>query len=469
MTNNYEFLKKITAVTPSPRQIAWQEMEFYAFIHYGMNAFTDREWGDGMEDVSLFNPKHLDTDQWCESIVKAGMKGVLITAKHHDGFCLWDTAHTEYSVMNSPYGKDIVAQLAASCQKYGLKLGIYLSPWDRNHPSYGYGEAYNDYFCNQLTELLTNYGEIFCCWFDGACGEGTNGKKQSYDWTRYYELIRKLQPHAVISVCGPDVRWCGNEAGHCRKNEWSVVPAALADNEKIHDASQQEDAAAFREKIPTDSEDLGSRQILREAQDLIWYSAEVNTSIRPGWFYHAAEDDKVRPLEELTSIYLQSVGGNGTFLLNLPPHFDGYLHENDVKRLEEMGQWLNSSFAANLLDDAVYEASSELGEHLARNLSNKDGFWQSLETDEAPWVTATVSEPVAPKYLVLQEAIKKSQRIESFRLLYLEHDQWQVACEGTVVGYKRIAVLPEQVTASEWKLEITSCRLGATLLSFELY
>lgn len=468
MLINYDFLQKITSVVPSDRQISVQSMEFYAFIHYGINSFTDREWGDGTEDIQIFNPQEMNTDQWCESIANAGMKGVIMTSKHHDGFCLWDTDYTSYSVMNTPYGKDIVAQLAASCKKYNIKLGIYLSPWDRNHPEYG-TDRYNDYFCNQLTELLTNYGEVFSVWFDGACGEGPNGKKQIYDWDRYYALIRELQPNAIISVCGPDVRWCGNEAGYCRPSEWSVVPAYLADNEKIQNSSQQEDSDEFRERLSTESRELGSREILSTSEHLIWYPAEVNTSIRPGWFYHAAEDDLVRSFEELTSIYLQSVGGNAMFLLNLPPHPDGYIHENDVKRLAEIGQWIKRSFSDNLFVDAIFEASSENGGQIATNIGVDGAYWQSSEDDLSPWIIVNAKEAITPNYLVLQEEIMKSQRIESFKLSYFDGEKWQVVCESTVVGYKRICVLDNNILASSWKLEITSCRLGATLTKFGLY
>ena len=241
------FVEKLVSIVPSEKQLNWQKLEFTAFLHYGMNTFTGREWGEGTEDVSLFNPKSIDTDNWCESLLKAGIKACIVTAKHHDGFCMWDTKKTDHCVMNSPCSKDIVAQLSKSCKKYGLKLGIYLSPWDRHEKTYGFGKPYNDYFCAQLTELLSNYGDIYTVWFDGACGEGTNGHKQMYDWNRYYELINRLQPQAVISICGPDVRWCGNEAGDCRPSEWSVVPATLVDNEKIQEASQRQDDGAFHE------------------------------------------------------------------------------------------------------------------------------------------------------------------------------------------------------------------------------
>jgi len=467
--NDPLFLQKLTDVRPSKRQIAWQEMEFYGFIHYGLNSFTNQEWGTGKEDLQIFNPKGVDTDNWCSSLVKAGMNGVIITAKHHDGFCLWDTLTTNYSVMQTPYGKDIIAQLANSCQKFGLKMGIYLSPWDQHESSYGQGKIYDDFFVNQLTELLQGYGELFCLWFDGACGEGSNGKIQQYDWERYYNVIRKYQPDATIAVCGPDVRWCGNEGGHCRTSEWSVVLASMADNEKIKRNSQQVNNDDFRQKIPSDGEDLGSRQRLATNEELIWYPAEVNTSIRPGWFYHEKEDERLRSLDDLKSIYLQAVGGNANFLLNIPPHYDGHLAEGDIALLTKLGNWLKTSFAKNLLTQATYKTSSAECEKDASKINQVATFWKSLETDTKPVVTVETKFAISPKYLVLQEEITLGQRIEAFTFSYWQDKQWTIACQGTVVGYQRICQIEEQISSKKWKLEILSSRLGATLKTFKLY
>jgi len=441
-------LEKLRTVRPSERQVNWQAQEFYAFIHYGINSFTDREWGDGTESPAIFNPQHLDTDQWCRGIKAAGMRAVILTAKHHDGFCLFDTAHTDHSVMHSPYGKDIVAQLAASCERYGLKLGIYLSPWDRHEARYGSGSAYDDYFCAQLTELMSNYGKLFCLWFDGACGEGPNGKVQVYDWDRYYALIRRLQPEAVISIMGPDVRWCGNEAGHCRESEWSVVPAQMTDRVAIAKASQQADDASFRVRIPEDSADLGSREALAGYTEFVWYPAEVDVSIRPGWFYHTSEDEQVRSLDNLIDIYLESVGGNAAFLLNIPPHFDGYIHENDMKRLEELGDWIRSSFAENRLEEAEITACGDR---------------------ENPCFVAKAPASVSPNYLMLQEDIAQGQQIEAFTLLYLQDGQWHEALGGTVVGHKRICRIPGGIESDTWKLKINACRWDVCLQTFALY
>ena len=217
-------------VIPSSRQLEWQKLEMYAFCHFGTNTFTGREWGDGTAPASIFNPKKLDARQWAKEIKNAGMKAIILTCKHHDGFCLWQSDYTDYCMKNSPYqnGKgDVVKEVSDACREMGLKFGVYLSPWDRHEATYGTGEDYNKYFKNQLTELATKYGDVFCFWFDGACGEGKNGKKQVYDWESYFDLIRELQPNAVINICGPDVRWCGNEAGKSRESEWSVVPAHM--------------------------------------------------------------------------------------------------------------------------------------------------------------------------------------------------------------------------------------------------
>jgi len=463
-----DLLNRLVSVRPTPEQINWQTLEFYAFVHYGVNTYTDKEWGDGSEDPSIFNPSALDTDMWCESFKKAGMKAVIITAKHHDGFCLFDSKYTKHSVMYSPYAKDIVAELAESCRKFGLKLGIYLSPWDQHDYRYGTGEQYDDFFCAQLTELMTNYGELFCLWFDGACGEGPNGKVQEYNWERYFALIREMMPNAVIASMGPDVRWCGNEAGVCRESEFSVVPKAMADIKLIQEMSQKEDDPDFAVIVNKRSvEDIGSREAVKDVKDLCWYPAEVDYSIRPGWFYHASQNEKVHSFERLKTVYLQSVGGNAAFLLNIPPNRDGLIHENDVKRLAELGDWIRESFSVNLLENASF-AASDTEDGFDAAMINK-GTWKSCEDSQAPWVEAITNEPVSPKYLVLQEDISFSQRIEGFTLSCMKDDVWTEVCKGTVVGYKRISPIDVQVTSDRWKLEINSCRLGATLKSFYLY
>ena len=470
-----EYEKKLVSVVPSSRQLALEQMEFYGFIHFTVNTFTDREWGDGTESESVFNPTDLDADEWAAAAADAGMKGLILTCKHHDGFCLWPSKYTSHTVANSPFrgGKgDVVRELSDACRRHGLKFGVYLSPWDRNHPTYGTGDAYNDYFINQLTELLTGYGDIFAVWFDGACGEGKNGKKQVYDWNRYYETIRRLQPGACISVCGPDVRWCGNEAGDTRPSEWSVVPLRTKDTEKVAEKSQQTDEDGFRTRKLTAADlDLGSREILRNEKTLIWYPAEVNTSIRPGWFYHESEDDKVKSLDELLHVYFNSVGGNATFLLNVPPTREGRIHANDKARLHELGAFLRDAFAKNLLDQAGLDTDAkQVAEETLENIRKDDEKSFVLADGEheltitAKWETAQTI-----RYVVLKEDITKSQRVERFVIEAAdETGAYQTVYEGTVIGYKKIACL-EPVQTTSLRLRITESRVAPTLLFMGAY
>ena len=438
---------ELVRVIPSARQLRLQNMEFYAFVHFTVNTFTDREWGDGTEDPAVFNPVSLDPDQWVNAIKEAGMTGLILTCKHHDGFCLWPSRYTEHSVKNSPCKKDVVKETAEACRRGGIRFGVYLSPWDRNQPLYGSGKPYDDYFVNQLTELLTNYGEIFCVWFDGACGEGPNGKKQYYDWDRYYQVIRRLQPDACIHVCGPDIRWCGNEAGDTRPSEWSVVPRRTADTEKIASLSQQADDEAFRLRpIRAQDLDLGSREILRDEKDLIWYPAEVNTSIRPGWFWHEAENDQVKPLDKLVSIYLNSVGGNATFLLNIPPDRRGLFHENDVQRLRELGAYLRNSFSCNLMQEAseITAPAAEPGCEVTRLLSADNRYYYPVSG--APEITVGWEHPRRIRFVVIREHLLLSQRVERFEILAERNGQAECLYRGTTIGHKRIVRLEDCVT-----------------------
>lgn len=457
--------ERLIKIVPSERQIKFQQLEFYAFIHFTVNTFTDKEWGDGTESPEIFNPTRLDAEQWVKAVKSAGMRGLILTCKHHDGFCLWDCKYTEHTVMNSPYGRDIVKETSEACRKHGIKFGVYLSPWDRNCQLYGQGKAYDDYFVNQLTELLTGYGDVFSVWFDGACGEGPNGKKQYYDWERYYSVIRELQPNACISVCGPDVRWCGNEAGHTRKAEWSVVPMRAKDSEIISEKSQQEDNEEFRQRrVDARDEDLGSRKMLTDEQELIWYPAEVNTSIRPGWFWHKSENDKVRPLEELIDIYIKSVGGNATFLLNIPPTNEGLLHENDVHRLGEIGEFLNKAFADNIASEADITAD---GNDIENVLSDSYDKYYIAVKPEAE-ITFKFDKAEKLGYLVIKENICMSQRVESFTVSVSENDTFREIYEGTVIGYKRIVPLNGIVTDCV-KITITDSRTSPVISFIGIY
>lgn len=441
--------ERLIRVRPDKRQVEFQKVEFYAFIHFTINTYTGKEWGDGTESPEIFMPDHLDAAQWVTAIKDAGMRGLILTCKHHDGFCLWPSRYTRHSVAASPYkgGKgDIVREVADACQAAGIKFGVYLSPWDRNSELYGRGKEYDDYFVNQLTELLTNYGPVFDVWFDGACGEGAGGMRQCYNWERYYEVIRKLQPDACINVCGPDIRWCGNEAGDTRDAEWSVVPARLRDTEMIADKSQQTDDTDFsfrRRTISSSDADLGSREFLKDEPDLIWYPVEVNTSIRPGWFYHQEEDDKVRSLEELSQIYFHSVGGNGTFLLNIPPNKEGLLAKEDVERLKELGEFLRKAFKRNLVEEAVLAVDSYKEGFEIENV-REPGYGKYFSTREgitSCTIDIEFEEETVIHYLILQENIEMSQRIEGFSVWTETDGNLREVYRGKVVGYKHIAQL----------------------------
>lgn len=469
-----EMDRTLIQTVPSQRQLEYQQLEFYSFVHFTVNTFTGREWGDGTENPSIFNPIHFDARQWVRAIKAAGMRGLILTCKHHDGFCLWPSKYTNHTIANSPYKNgtgDIVKEVSDACRQGGIKLGIYLSPWDRNNKAYGYGKLYNDYFVNQLTELLTNYGDVFTVWFDGACGEGDNGKRQVYDWERYYEVIRSLQPNACINVCGPDIRWCGNEAGDTRPAEWSVVPRRTSQTELIAEQSQREDNDAFRErKIKASDQDLGSRKILRDETDLMWYPAEVNTSIRPGWFYHEEEDSKVRSLEELIKIYYNSVGGNATFLLNIPPTKDGLFHQNDVKRLEEIGEYLKKAFDQNLLTSAKLSASTFKKGYEIENvlIDDYDHYYTTEEGVTDAVIEIFWQEKQAIRHIVMKENIALSQRVETFIVEAMLDGEYAVVYEGTVVGYKRIILL-DGVETDKIRIHILDARVAPTLSYIAAY
>lgn len=464
--------ERLVMVRPSDRQLTQQKMEFYGFIHYGMNTYTDREWGDGTEAESLFSPIQADTDQWARVAKEAGMKGLILTCKHHDGFCLWPSAYTEHSVKNSPYQEgtgDIVRDMAQSCKNYGLRFGIYLSPWDRNATSYGSGKEYDDYYVNQLTELLTNYGDIFCVWMDGACGEGPNGKVQKYDWERYYETVRSLQPCACISVSGPDIRWCGNEAGDTRESEWSVVPAGLSKAELIAKKSQQEDDEQFRQKtISSQEQDLGSRDRLEQEMDLIWYPAEVNLSIRPGWFYHKKEDSQVCSLEHLKTIYLNSVGGNAMMLLNLPPNPQGYLAQPDELVLTQFGKFLKEDFAENLAQKAQIQADSQDKQYPAENLGKESSYYATEHGVTQASILLQWKERKTIRYVVLQEYLPLGQRVEQFEIINCDQED-KILAKGTVIGQKRIVAFAEPVPTKSLKIRITDARVSIALETVAVY
>nr|WP_285948034.1 alpha-L-fucosidase [Bacteroides intestinalis] len=405
-------LDMASRLVPTPQQLEWQQMELTAFLHFGVNTFTGREWGDGTEGPNIFNPTALDCEQWVRTLKDAGFKMALITAKHHDGFCLWPTKTTRHSVASSPWkdGKgDVVRELRDACKKYGIKFGVYLSPWDRNASCYGDSPAYNQFFIEQLTELLTNYGEVHEVWFDGANGEGPNGKKQIYDWDAILRTIRRLQPKAVTAIMGDDVRWVGNEKGIGRETEWS----ATALTPGIYPRSGEQNKALG---IYGKAKDLGGRDIVARATELFWYPSEVDVSIRPGWFYHADQDNQVKSLSHLADIYFKSVGYNSVLLLNIPPDLRGRIHESDVQRLKEFSGYLKKTFARNyvLKGDEAWQGTS--------------GTAREYDVQKGALVNA----------FMIQEDISKGQRIESFLVEAYKDGAWIHLSEGTTVGYKRL-------------------------------
>lgn len=444
MEHTREYLRQAARVVPSERQLRWFAMEQYAFIHFGVNTFTGREWGDGSEDPAIFHPEKLDCDQWVAAIKAAGLKGMVLTAKHHDGFCLWPSAYTEHSVKNSPCGKDIVKEAADACRRGGIAFGFYLSPWDRNSPYYG-TPAYNDYYCNQLTELLTGYGEIFCVWFDNACAEGG---KQTYDFPRYFSLIRKYQPGAVIfNDFGPDVRWCGNEAGNSREAEWAVVPTDLC-----RFAPAQTGPGPLADGVLplyNDNPEIGQTHQILRANGLAFVPAEINTSIREYWFWLESQEPK--PLQKLFSIYLGSVGHNACLHLNLPPTKEGLLDRRDVARLKEYGDLIRGCFGTPLrchtqrCGDAFVIACDDM-----ENLG----------------------------FVVLREDLTQGQRVERFTLSALLPDGTRRCLyTGHTIGNRQICPIRDpfgqtpavDLNGARLLLEITASRAEPVLSGIALY
>lgn len=419
--NDSEVARYISVV-PSQRQLNHSKSPFYCFIHFGMNTATGREWGNAAEKVEDFNITSIDAEQWVKVIKSSGAQGVILTCKHHDGFCLWDTRVTDFNVMYSPYGKDIVKQVSTECVRQGLKFGVYLSPWDMHEKTYGKPE-YNDYFCTQLGELLTDYGNIFEVWFDGA--KGANAVAFEYDWERYYSLVRTLQPNANIAICGPDIRWVGNEAGKCRRSEFSVVPKDLMNAETVHEKSQQgEKDAARLKKVDSGDENLGSRKVLSKSEELAWYPAEVDASIRRGWFYPGGGG--VKSAKRLFNIYVSSVGNNCTLLLNVPPNKSGVIAKRDSKALKGLGKKIKAMTENPVLVQSFGE------------LKPNDQYFDFNFNSEKRL-----------KYCIISEDIAKSQRVEKFDLyLKKKNGRYTHAYSGTVIGSKKIIKLKGKSTGA---------------------
>lgn len=413
-------LASVARPTPSRAQLEWQRDELAMFIHFGVNTFTNREWGDGTENPAIFAPKNLDAGQWARAARTAGFRAIVLTAKHHDGFCLWPTRTTRHSVASSPFragGGDVVREFVDACRAEGLKPGLYLSPWDRHEPSYGDSPRYNDLYCEQLTELLTHYGRIDEVWFDGANGEGPNGKRQVYDWPRVWGLVRRLQPNAVMfSDAGPDVRWIGNERGVAGTTNWSTVDPAI-----VRYPGQQGD-------------DVMRSLQTGDADGTVWRPGETDVSIRPGWFHHSAEDSQVKSVEQLVELYFTSVGRNSKLLLNVPPTTDGLLHDTDVAHLAGMRARCRTLFAADLA----------AGSRTAWRTTGRHSGTLDL----------TLQRPASIAIARLEESIEKGQVVARYALQVQQAAGWRDIARGTTIGYCKLDRF-EPVVAAKVRLTIS--------------
>lgn len=449
---------------PTQKQIDWQEMEFYAFVHFSLNTFTNKEWGYGDESPALFNPTNLDVRQWARIVKAAGMKGIILVAKHHDGFCLWPSAYTERSVKNSPWknGKgDLVKELAEACKEYDLKLGLYLSPWDRNRADYGKPE-YVTYFRNQLKELLTNYGDVFEMWFDGANGGdgyygGANETRkintlEYYNWDETYKLIYKTAPKTLVWGVGPsEARWIGNEEGRAGKTNWSLLRQKDELAGKVH-------YSEF-----TSGHEDGEK----------WVPGEADVSIRPGWFYHSVEDDKVRSLDEMVDIYYESIGRNATLLLNLPVDKRGLVHENDEARLKELVSTIKADFKTELLSKTKITADNVRGSSesfAGKNTvdGNKNTYWATDDNIKTASITFEFYKPTAVNRILLQEYIALGQRVKAFNVEVKVDGNWKTVASETTIGYKRILRI-DRVTASALRINITDSKASIVISNIEAY
>lgn len=490
---------KLASVVPTAAQQRWHHLHtLYSFIHFGVNGFTDREWGTGTESPAVFNPTALDARQWARSLRAAGMSMAIFTAKHHDGFCLWPSRYTQHSVASSPYQSgtgDVVREFVTAMREEGLAIGLYLSPADLyqiENPAGYYGNGspyvesaiptdppffhdaptrarrtphqapvltyqaddYNRYFLNQLYELLTEYGPIDELWLDGATPKSKGGQRYAYQ--AWYDLIRTLQPNAVIFGKGPDVRWVGNESGVARESEWSVVglskPAHENDWPDLCD------------------QDLGSRAALAQAPYLHWYPAEADTSIRPGWFYHAAEDAKVKSADTLMDLYLQSVGRNASFLLNVPPDRRGLFHENDVAVLTQFGQRLRRMYSVNHALRATVTASSTHHADFASNIidGNNNTYWQAEPWQASVTLELKLAKPATVNRILLREPITRGQRVESFTVSAHIGGAWQQIAAATTIGAHRILSFPE-ITTDAIRIDFTHYRVAPAIAEIGLY
>jgi alpha-L-fucosidase len=482
-------LAKAANVIPSPQQLAWQHLELTSFIHFGMNTFTDSEWGSGTEDPSIFNPTQLDARQWMRALKSAGIKQAILVVKHHDGFTLYPSRYTTHSVKYSPWKGghgDVVRDFVNAAHEFGIKVGFYLSPADRHealpggsfghgspsvttkiptlvpgdnrHPTHFYTyqlDDYNRYFMNQLYELMTQYGPVYELWFDGATAAGTS---EPYNFAAWYDLIHHLAPNAVIGL--GNVRWVGNENGYARDSEWSVIPLA-------HDYNIQPSGDLT-------GTDLGSRARLFApgVNYLAWYPAEVNFSIRPGWFWHASQDNQVKTMSDLMDRYYHSVGLNGVMLLNVPPDRRGLFGDNDVQRLQQFGQWIKQTFQHNLAQGAKAVASSVFNNNskFAAGKAvddNPNTYWKAADGSTAE-LTLDMGHTVQFNRVMLGESLAIGQRVEAFEVDSWTGSAWQKITTATTIGYKRILTF-DTVRTQKVRLLIQQARVAPTIATFGLY
>jgi len=450
---------------PSQAQLDWHDMEYYMFVHFSMNTFTNKEWGYGDESPSTFNPSDLDTRQWAKTAKEAGMKGIILTAKHHDGFCLWPSAYTEHSVKNSRWkgGKgDVIRELADACKAYGLKMGLYLSPWDRNHAQYGQAE-YLDYFHKQIRELLTNYGDLFEFWFDGANGgDGYYGganetrrvdRKNYYNWPETFDLVHQLQPNVLIfSDGGPDIRWVGNERGFANEENW-----ALLRREEVYPGYPN-----------------GKELTTGHIDGTHWVPAEVDVSIRPGRYYHPEQDSLVKSLEELMSIYYTSIGRNANLLLNIPVDRRGKIHPNDSTRLMEFAQAIKTDFAKNIAGgvqvgtSSHYETSPQYDGWKITD-GDPNTYWAPATNRSSNFFTIELGTPQTFNRILIQEYIPLGQRVDSFYVAARRNGEWDILDWGCSIGYKRILKLDEPVYTNRLILDIVSAKALPLISNLEVY
>ena len=450
---------------PEPKQVEWQQMETYAFIHFGLNTFNDREWGYGDTDPKTFNPTSLDCEQWAQTLVKAGMKGVILTAKHHDGFCLWPFEGTDYSVKNSPWKNgqgNVVKELSEACKKYGLKFAVYLSPWDRHQANYGTPE-YLPYFYAQLHDLLTNYGPVFEVWFDGANGgDGWYGgakdirtidRKNYYNYPRIYEMLDSIQPQAIIfSDGGPGCRWVGNEKGFAGATNWSFLRKG-----EVHPGYDKSYELQYGH--PDGNQ---------------WVPAECDVSIRPGWFYHPEEDDRVKSPDQLVDLYYRSVGHNATLLLNFPVDRRGLIHPVDSANAVRFHEMIQQQLKTNLVAGMIPKVSNERGgDFVASALTddNFDTYWATEDGVTTADIEFSFDTPTRMNRMMLQEYIPLGQRVRAFVVEYLDKDTWlpvKLNEETTTIGYKRLLRF-ETVETKGIRIRITDARGPLCLSNVGVY